>query len=76
MPKFAPELLPHEVRDLLKYEIATELGLTGQILERGWPETTSRDCGRIGGRIGGPMVRVLVRRAEEALAGRDPSPGR
>lgn len=74
MPKFAPELLPHEVRDLFKYEIASGLGLADQVLERGWSETTSRDCGRVGGRIGGPMVRVLIRRAEEALA-RGVAPG-
>lgn len=63
-----PRLLPREVLDGFKYEIADELGLTAEIAQKGWPEMTTRDTGRIGGRIGGRMVKVLIRRAEQALA--------
>ncbi len=61
-------LLPPEVLDTFKYEIANELGLTEQIQSKGWPEMTSRDCGRVGGRIGGRMVRVMVRFAQQQMA--------
>jgi hypothetical protein len=60
-------LLPNQVLDRFKYEVADELGLSGRIQERGWPDMPSRDCGKIGGRIGGNMVRVMIRYAEEAL---------
>jgi small acid-soluble spore protein F (minor alpha/beta-type SASP) len=60
-------LLPRHVLDRFKYEVAGELDLTDRVQARGWPEMTSRDCGKIGGRIGGNMVRVMVRYAEEAL---------
>ena len=50
-----------------KYEIADELGLTAKVSDKGWAEMTSRECGAVGGRIGGNMVRVMVRYAEDAL---------
>lgn len=77
MAKFVPEgfagsrgrkLLPHEVRDLFKYEIASELGLMDDITTRGWADMRSRDCGSVGGRIGGRMVSVMIKYAESALA--------
>lgn len=61
-------LLPPEVLESFKYEIANELGLTEQIQSKGWPEMSTRDCGRVGGRIGGRMVRVMIRFAEQQLA--------
>lgn len=36
-------------RDILKLEIAEELGLMPKILESGWPELTAEESGRIGG---------------------------
>lgn len=36
-------------RDLLKYEIAKELGLEDKIINYGWKSLTSRESGRIGG---------------------------
>ncbi len=70
MAQFAdrPRLLPEDVLESFKHEIASELGLTSQIQQKGWAEMTTRDAGRIGGHIGGPMVRVLIRRAEQAIA--------
>ncbi|MCL6451580.1 MAG: alpha/beta-type small acid-soluble spore protein [Acetobacteraceae bacterium] len=63
-----PRILPEEVLDRFKYEVAQDLGLLEDIRRRGWPEMTSRDCGRVGGKIGGRMVRVMIRYAEQALA--------
>lgn len=61
-------LLPHETLDKFKWEVARQEGLHEQILLTGWPEISSRDCGRVGGRIGGRMVKVLIRQAEQRLA--------
>ncbi len=80
MAQFVPEqsagggqkLLPHAVRDLFKYEIASELGLVEDIAQKGWGNMASRSCGSVGGRIGGRMVRVLIRHAEQALADGQP----
>lgn len=70
MAKFVDEerLLPDQVADRLKYQVADELGLLDDIQRRGWGDMSSRDCGAIGGRIGGKMVREMIRYAEEALA--------
>lgn len=40
------ELKPDE---LLKYEIATELGLLDTIMQTGWKSLSAKDTGRIGG---------------------------
>ncbi|MDD2211767.1 MAG: small, acid-soluble spore protein, alpha/beta type [Clostridia bacterium] len=37
------------VQDLLKIEIAQELGLWGKIQRFGWGELTAEEAGRIGG---------------------------
>ena len=42
------KLEPH---DRLKYEIAEELGLLDKVREGGWKARSSRETGRIGGRI-------------------------
>lgn len=61
------KVLPHSVLDQFKYEIAEELGMTNKIQTVGWENMTSRECGRVGGRIGGNMVKAMIRRAEEAM---------
>lgn len=63
-----PAILPDHVLDRFKYEVAEDLGLLDAIDEYGWPNMRSRECGRVGGRIGGSMVRTLIRRAEADLA--------
>ncbi|GAV22525.1 alpha/beta-type small acid-soluble spore protein [Carboxydothermus pertinax] len=72
MAKFIPEgtLLTADVADTLKYEIASELGITSKIDTSTdyWGNVPSRDCGRVGGKIGGNMVKLMIKRAEEALA--------
>lgn len=69
MAQFTPtgRVLPHELLDRFKWEIAAQEGLADKIVQTGWPTMTSHDCGRIGGRIGGRMVKVMIRYAEQAL---------
>jgi hypothetical protein len=43
--------------DLLKYEIAEELGLMDKVTTAGWKSLTSRESGRIGG--------ILARKLKE-----------
>ncbi len=46
---FDPNNLTPE--ELLKYEIATELGLSDKVLQNGWRSLTSKESGRIGGLV-------------------------
>lgn len=50
-----PERLSPEEK--LKYEIAEELGLAGQVAKQGWRSLTSKESGRIGG--------ILARRKKQ-----------
>ncbi len=61
-----------EELDRLKYEVADELGLRDDIEQRGWENMTTREVGKIGGN----MVRKLVRRGEQDLVRRQPLNGR
>ena len=38
-----------ETEDMMKYEIAEELGLLDRVLSDGWKSLTSKETGRIGG---------------------------
>jgi small acid-soluble spore protein D (minor alpha/beta-type SASP) len=60
-------LLPRSVLEQFKWEIADELGISSKIISQGWGNMTSRECGHVGGRIGGSMVKALIRRAKESL---------
>lgn len=62
------KLLPKTVLEGMKYEITNEIGVTPTVEQYGWGGTSSRDCGRVGGKMGGNMVKVLVRQAEESLS--------
>ena len=53
--------------DHLKYEMAEDLGLDDDIKERGWGNMTTREVGKIGGN----MVKRLIRKAEQDLAEED-----
>lgn len=59
-------LLPESERalDRLKYEVAEDLGLDDDIEEKGWANMTTRQVGKLGGN----MVRRLIKRAERDLA--------
>lgn len=37
--------------DIMKYEIASELGLIDKVSERGWAGLTAKEAGRIGGML-------------------------
>ncbi len=39
--------------DMIKYEMAKELGLYDQVIQRGWGSLSARQTGRIGGMIAG-----------------------
>lgn len=62
------KILPNSVLDSFKYELANEIGINNQIQNDYWGEVSSKNCGRVGGKIGGNMVKLMVKRAEEALA--------
>jgi len=49
------------------WEVADELGLSSKIKSQGWENMTSRECGHVGGRIGGSMVKTMIRRAKDSL---------
>jgi hypothetical protein len=61
-------LNPRASRSLerLKYEVAADLGLDDDIKTRGWENMTTREVGKIGGN----MVRKMIRFAEENMAKR------
>ncbi|MHB1651257.1 MAG: small, acid-soluble spore protein, alpha/beta type [Desulfitobacteriaceae bacterium] len=62
-------ILPQSVLNEFKWEVAGELGLTDKIHTQGWENMTSRECGHVGGRIGGSIVKAMIRRAEDSLKG-------
>ena len=42
---------PHKPEEILKFEIATELGLSDKVINGGWRSLTAKESGRIGGLI-------------------------
>lgn len=65
MARASGKVLSPEVLDAFKFEVARDLGIA---LQRGYNgDLRARDAGRIGGRIGGPMVRLMIRYAESSL---------
>ncbi|SEU28253.1 alpha/beta-type small acid-soluble spore protein [Paenibacillus sp. NFR01] len=52
--------------DAVKYEVAKELGVPLQPGNNG--RLTTEEAGQIGGKIGGSMVREMIRLAQEQLA--------
>lgn len=40
-----------EPEEMLKYEIAEELGLLDQVMQEGWKSLSSKETGRIGGLV-------------------------
>ncbi|BCV24675.1 alpha/beta-type small acid-soluble spore protein [Gelria sp. Kuro-4] len=53
--------------DALKDEVAADLGLEDDIAEEGWENMTTREVGKIGGH----MVKKMVRFAEKEMDRRD-----
>lgn len=54
----------------VKYEVARSLGVPLQPGDNG--QLRTEEAGRVGGQIGGAMVREMVRLAQQRLAGRQP----
>ena len=52
--------------DDVKYEVAKELGVPLQPSDNG--QLTTEEAGHIGGKIGGSMVKEMIRLAQEKLA--------
>jgi small acid-soluble spore protein D (minor alpha/beta-type SASP) len=67
MARRGERLLSPEVLDAFKFEVAEDLGIPLRRGDNG--DLRTRDAGAIGGRIGGRMVRILVRYAESTLLG-------
>jgi len=63
---------PLTERDLMKYEIAEELGLLPKVSETGWKSLTSRESGQIGG-ILAKRQRLLHTKNAEANAAKGES---
>lgn len=61
-------LIDPKLLDQFKYEIADELGLSNKINTQGWANMTTREVGQIGGRIGGNMVKIMIRNAQKMMA--------
>jgi hypothetical protein len=54
--------------ELLKYEIATELGLFDKVMKDGWKSLSAKDTGR----IGGIMTKRKKQMKKEALERTEP----
>ncbi len=61
MPK-TKKPTPLTEHDIMKFEIAEELGLTDKVNTQGWKSLTARESGR----IGGLLARKLKERAKKA----------
>lgn len=65
MARGGRKVLSPEVMDAFKFEVARDLGIP---LQRGYNgDLKAKDAGTIGGHIGGPMVRLMIRYAESSL---------
>lgn len=62
MPKSKKPIDMNKVKpeDMMKYEIAKELGLFDQVLKDGWGSLSAKDTGRIGG--------IMTRRKKQEQA--------
>lgn len=63
------DLLIPQAKDAMnrmRNEIAKDFSLNVPSND-GWGNVSSRDCGRVGGQIGGKMVREMIRTAEQQM---------
>ena len=65
--KFDLEAL--EPEELMKYEIAGELGLLDRVMENGWKSLTAKETGRVGGILA--RRRKAIRSEGEAFGNRN-----
>ena len=57
--------------DMVKYEMAKELGLYDQVIEKGWGSLSARQTGKIGGMIAGAKRKKADVGAKDAASGED-----
>lgn len=76
MQAFKAEVMKREGYDVdlnrpddVKYEVAKELGVP--LKPDGNGELTTESVGQVGGKIGGSMVREMIRLAQQQLADRE-----
>ncbi|MWV46289.1 small, acid-soluble spore protein, alpha/beta type [Paenibacillus sp. HJL G12] len=76
MQAFKTEVMKREGYDVdpsrpddVKYEVAKELGVP--LKPGGNGELTTESAGQIGGKIGGSMVREMIRLAQQQMADRE-----
>lgn len=76
MQAFKAEVMKREGYDVdpgrpddVKYEVAKELGVP--LKPDGNGELTTESAGQIGGKIGGSMVREMIRLAQQQMADRE-----
>jgi len=55
--------LARKALDRFKYEVADELGLINKINNQGWENMTTREVGK----IGGTMVKKMIKMAEDQM---------
>ena len=55
--------------DIMKYEIASELGLIDKVSERGWAGLTAKEAGKIGGML--TARKKKLKKQEEENKGND-----
>ena len=63
--KSAKKEKPLTEHDLMKYEIASELGLMPKVEQGGWKSLTSRESGQIGGVLAKRQRLLKAKLAEE-----------
>ena len=59
--------------DIMKYEIASELGLIDKVSERGWAGLTAKEAGKIGGML--TARKKKLKKQEEENKGNDSEDG-
>lgn len=65
LDRLKADLLQSASPEEVKYEVATEQGISLRKGDNG--DLTTRDAGKIGGQIGGRMVKELVRMAQQQI---------
>ena len=63
------KLKPLTRDDIMKYEIASELGLIDKVSERGWAGLTAKEAGKIGGML--TARKKKLKKQEEENKGND-----
>lgn len=55
-----------KMEDMLKYEVASELGLLEKVMKYGWKSLTAKETGRIGGLVTKRKRAIQLERDQQA----------